>query len=178
MKNCASYDDEGISICNCNKVNYIYGHNGSGKSTISNYLQTPSLAQFGDCSIEWELGTEAEVLVYNKNFRLKNLQSMPGVFTLGEATAEQIKHLEELKETKEKRRNELLTLKNNIQEKENEKKRLNESFEKDAWDTILKKNEEVFLDAFTGLRGKKSLFAGKVLSVYKKNLQQNHLVKN
>lgn len=168
MKNCASYDDEGISICNCNKVNYIYGHNGSGKSTISNYLQTPSLAQFGDCSIEWELGTEAEVLVYNKNFRLKNLQSMPGVFTLGEATAEQIKHLEELKETKEKRRNELLTLKNNIQEKENEKKRLNESFEKDAWDTILKKNEEVFLDAFTGLRGKKSLFAGKVLSVYKK----------
>ena len=103
---------------------------------------------------------------------------MPGVFTLGEATAEQIKHLEELKETKEKRRNELLTLKNNIQEKENEKKRLNESFEKDAWDTILKKNEDVFLDAFTGLRGKKALFAGKVLSEYKKNLQQNHLVKN
>ena len=118
MKNCASYDDEGISICNCNKVNYIYGHNGSGKSTISNYLQTPSLAQFGDCSIEWELGTEAEVLVYNKNFRLKNLQSMPGVFTLGEATAEQIKHLEELKQAKEKRRNEMLTLKNNIQENE------------------------------------------------------------
>lgn len=168
MKNCASYDDEGVAICNCNKVNYIYGHNGSGKSTISNYLQEPSLAQFCDCSIEWELGTESEVLVYNKNFRLKNLQSMPGVFTLGEATAEQIKHLEELKETKEKRRSELLALKNSIQAKENEKKRLYESFEKDAWDTILKNNEDVFLDAFTGLRGKKSLFAGKVLSEYKK----------
>lgn len=42
---------------------------------------------------------------------------MPGVFTLGEATADQIKHLEELKETKEKRRNELLTLKKSIQVK-------------------------------------------------------------
>ena len=49
---------------------------------------------------------------------------MPGVFTLGEATAEQIKHLEELKETKEKRRNELLTLKKSIQVKKAEKKHL------------------------------------------------------
>ena len=168
MKNCASYDNEGISICDCNRVNYIYGHNGSGKSTISNYLQDPSLAQFCDCSIEWELGTESEVHVYNKTFRQKNLQSMPGVFTLGEATAEQIKHLEELKEAKEKRRNELLTLKKSIQVKKAEKKHLYESFEKDAWNTILKKNEDVFLDAFTGLRGKKALFAGKVLSEYKK----------
>lgn len=168
MKNCASYDNEGISICDCNRVNYIYGHNGSGKSTISNYLQDPSLAQFCDCSIEWELGAESEVHVYNKTFRQKNLQSMPGVFTLGEATAEQIKHLEELKETKEKRRNELLTLKKSIQVKKAEKKHLYESFEKDAWNTILKKNEDVFLDAFTGLRGKKALFAGKVLSEYKK----------
>ena len=93
---------------------------------------------------------------------------MPGVFTLGEATAEQIKHLEELKETKEKRRNELLTLKKSIQVKKAEKKHLYESFEKDAWNTILKKNEDVFLGAFTGLRGKKALFAGKVLSEYKK----------
>ena len=52
---------------------------------------------------------------------------MPGVFTLGEATAEQIKHLEELKETKEKRRNELLTLKKSIQVKKAEKKHLYES---------------------------------------------------
>lgn len=93
---------------------------------------------------------------------------MPSVFTLGEATAEQIKHLEELKETKEKRRNELLTLENSIQAKEDEKKRLYESFENNVWNTILKKNEDVFLDAFTGLRGRKSLFAGKVLAEYKK----------
>ena len=168
MKNCASYNHEGISICNCNRVNYIYGHNGSGKSTISNYLQTPSLDKFCDCSIEWELGTETDILVYNKQFRQKNLQSMPGVFTLGEATTEQMKHLEDLKVTIEKRRNALLAIKSVIQEKENDKERLYLLFEKNAWDVILKKNEDVFLNAFTGLRGKKALFAQKVLETYKK----------
>lgn len=168
MKNCASYNHEGISICNCNRVSYIYGHNGSGKSTISNYLQTPSLDKFCDCSIEWELGTETDILVYNKQFRQKNLQSMPGVFTLGEATTEQMKHLEDLKVTIEKRRNALLAIKSVIQEKENDKERLYLLFEKNAWDVILKKNEDVFLNAFTGLRGKKALFAQKVLETYKK----------
>ena len=38
MKNCATYSEEGISIENCQKVNFIYGANGSGKSTISKFL--------------------------------------------------------------------------------------------------------------------------------------------
>ena len=47
-------------------------------------------------------------------------------------------------------------------------KKLKTKKKKIAGNTILKKNEAVFLDAFTGLRGKKALFAGKVLSEYKK----------
>ena len=150
MRNCASYDETGVSLLGCNRVNFIYGHNGSGKSTISNYLQGESPDIFHDCSIEWELGTEAEILVYNKNFRLKNLQSMPGVFTLGEATAEQIKHLEELKNDADRRRNERITVQNSIQKKKEEQSLLTEEFEANVWKTILKKNESVFLDAFTG----------------------------
>lgn len=38
MKNCATYNDMGAVIDDCDRVNFIYGHNGSGKSTISNYL--------------------------------------------------------------------------------------------------------------------------------------------
>ena len=124
MRNCASYDGQGVTFHDCSIVNYIYGHNGSGKSTISNYLQGMSPDLFNDCSVEWELGTEADILVYNKNFRMKNLQSMPGVFTLGEATAEQIKHIEELKNHYEKRRDELLSLQNSIKTKEIEQSSL------------------------------------------------------
>lgn len=169
MRNCASYNEDGISLSDCNKVNIIYGHNGSGKSTISNYLQGTSPDLFADCSIGWDSGTEAEIFVYNRNFRLKNLQSMPGVFTLGEATAEQLKHLEELKDLAEKRRLEWIDVQNSVQRKEAEQGELTRKFEENAWNVILKKNESVFLDAFTGLRGKKSLFAAKVLDVYRKH---------
>ena len=102
MKNCATYDESGISINDCDRVNFIYGHNGSGKSTISNFLATPSEPKFAACAIECETGTAANVLVYNKGFRERNLQAtdMPGVFTLGEATAEQLAELERLQNIK------------------------------------------------------------------------------
>ncbi len=173
MRNCASYDEAGVSLLECNKVNFIYGHNGSGKSTISNYLQGESPDSFLDCSIEWELGTEAEILVYNKNFRIKNLQSMPGVFTLGEATAEQIKHLEELKSDADRRRNERIAVQNSIQKKKEEQLSLTKVFETNAWETILKKNESVFLDAFAGLRSNKSKFSERVLKEYERNPANN-----
>lgn len=166
MRNCASYDEIGITLSNCNKVNYIYGHNGSGKSTISNFLQGVTPEFFRDCSIEWELGTEAEILVYNKNFRLKNLKSMPGVFTLGEATAEQLCQLEELKKHSENLRSELISLQISIKNKKDEKLRLSQRFEKDAWEIVFKKNEAEFSDAFAGLRNSKALFAKKLLEVY------------
>ena len=37
MRRCATYNDTGIVIDDCDRVNFIYGHNGSGKSTISNF---------------------------------------------------------------------------------------------------------------------------------------------
>ena len=39
MKKCATYSEEGAIIDNCQKINFFYGANGSGKSTIGNYLQ-------------------------------------------------------------------------------------------------------------------------------------------
>ncbi len=38
MKSCATYNKSGASLMNCKKINFIYGANGSGKSTISNFL--------------------------------------------------------------------------------------------------------------------------------------------
>ena len=39
MKNCATYNSDGIVIDNCKKVNFFYGANGSGKSTIGNFYR-------------------------------------------------------------------------------------------------------------------------------------------
>lgn len=41
IRDVASYDDEGIVIDNLQKVNFIYGGNGCGKTTISRFLAGP-----------------------------------------------------------------------------------------------------------------------------------------
>jgi len=105
MRNCASYDQSGVVIDDCDRVNFIYGHNGSGKSTISCFLDAPGEIRFAECFMDWECGTIANILVYNKKFRERNLQAsdMPGVFTLGETTAEQLAELERLRNEREQR---------------------------------------------------------------------------
>ena len=53
MKNCATYNSDGIVIDNCKKVNFFYGANGSGKSTIGNFLQNQTDTKYSNCEIEW-----------------------------------------------------------------------------------------------------------------------------
>lgn len=83
IKNCATYPPEGTSIENCQKVNFFYGANGSGKTTISNFLQNPADSLYRECKIEWENGADADILVYNRRFRERNFkENIAGVLRL------------------------------------------------------------------------------------------------
>lgn len=97
IKNTATFDTEGVEIDNLKKINFIYGANGCGKTTISNIIASPD--QYVDSSVVWISDNKDDVLVYNKAFREKNFgtNNIPGVFTLGEATKEQIEELEQKK---------------------------------------------------------------------------------
>ena len=169
MKNCASYDSIGVNLENCDKINFIYGHNGSGKSTISNYLSDRSVVKYNDCCVEFENGIETDVLVYNKAFREKNLQStdMPGVFTLGEASAEQLAKLEELKKDLKEREKEYQDSLTMLMAKEEEGKVLSAEYEKNTWEQIFQKNDSNFKEAFAGYRSKKAAFVKKISDEYK-----------
>lgn len=82
IRNIGTYDAAGI-ICNdLEKVNFIYGANGSGKTTISKLLNNPQ----SSCTINWLDNRILETLVYNKDFKEKNIlnSSLDGVFTIGE----------------------------------------------------------------------------------------------
>lgn len=168
MKNCASYDQTGVVIDDCDRVNFIYGHNGSGKSTISNFLHAPEEAKFTECSMDWEPGTKANILVYNKKFRERNLQAtdMPGVFTLGEATAEQLAELERLRKERDQRAKEYRDNSANLEKKRQERLDLLVSYEAAVWEQIFKRNDAAFKEAFTGLRNKKAAFFQKVRELY------------
>lgn len=77
------------------KVNMFYGHNGTGKTTIGNYLQDPFDLVYHQCQTQPVLA-DREVLVYNHTFTDSNFQanSQPGIFTLNEGNIEAAKELE------------------------------------------------------------------------------------
>ena len=108
IRNIATCDNTGIEIIDLKKVNFIYGANASGKTTVSNFLHNPTELKFESCSLVWQNDLPLETLVYNKDFRERNFGkgTIDGVFTLGQATKEQAEDIEnkrvELKKLKEK----------------------------------------------------------------------------
>jgi len=72
------------------KVNLIYGLNGTGKSTLSEFLYKPTDSNFASCSIEG-ISTDDEILVYNQTFIHDNFyqtDSLKGIFTLSHKNKE------------------------------------------------------------------------------------------
>ena len=64
MRSCATYNERGASLMSCKRVNFIYGANGSGKSTISNFLLQQDKPCFSSSSIDWYGSTHEEIKVY------------------------------------------------------------------------------------------------------------------
>lgn len=171
MQNCATYDTNGISIDDCKKINFIYGSNGSGKSTISNFLDQPTNSKFSNCNITWKNNMSKNTVVYNRHFRESNFSTansnIAGIFTLGEATIEEINSLNTLKSTAEKKETELTGLKKSLEKKNADILTRENTFRDDIWNAILKKYENIFAPAFTGLRGNKDKFKDNVLIKHK-----------
>lgn len=72
------------------KVNLVYGLNGTGKSTFSDFLYKQADQNFKACSIEG-LNPDEEILVYNQTFIQDNFyqpESLKGIFTLSKENKE------------------------------------------------------------------------------------------
>lgn len=155
--NCVPYVSAEIS--NCKKINFIFGSNGSGKSTISGFLSGASDSRYSSCSIDWDSEDHETICVYNKSFRNDNFkQTIPGVFTLGNATIEDINELEKLKVEYAKALENKRGLSESLKKKEEELFELDHQFTEDVWKCVLKTYENDFQKAFEGFRGKKERF--------------------
>lgn len=167
MKRCATYSDVGVSIDDCKKINFIYGPNGSGKSTIGKFLYNQNDAVFSCCTTEMYNHSDADILVYNKDFKTRNIvENIDGIFTLGEATIEDINRLNDMKKEYDFKNEELQELKVALDNKKKEYDNLNDIFRDSVWEDILKQNEKEFKDAFTGYRSSKEKFSQFVLEKY------------
>ncbi|MFN6379301.1 MAG: AAA family ATPase [Flavobacteriales bacterium] len=171
IKNVATYDAIGVQIDGLKKINFIYGANGSGKTTLSNYLQNQIDEKFVHCGVNWKNETPIKILVYNKEFRDQNFGKgkINGVFTLGEATAKEIKVIEDKNE-------ELKIIKaDGVKKRESlngllkRKDDLEKGFTDESWKKIFKKYDKEFKDAFIGSMKSGELFKKRLLKEFSNN---------
>lgn len=174
IKNVATCDPEnGVQINDLKKVNFIYGANGSGKTTISNFILNPSDANYIDCQIEWENDEPLTTYVYNKQFREQSFfkGDIPGVFTFGKATPEQIQELngkkEEIKVLRETAKDEKRRLKGFEEQLEGEEER----FQETVWNSYRTPNLNQLKEAFKNC-GYKKTFKKRLLQEYANNTSE------
>lgn len=93
IRKVASYDESGVELNDLKKINFFFGYNGSGKSTIARYLYDLSLPEskknsnYNFCSQEGYDPQENSIVVFDEDFKCANFiekESLKGIFTLNE----------------------------------------------------------------------------------------------
>ena len=110
MKNVASYGEGTPPLETEKKINLIYGFNGTGKTTLSDFLyfhKNEEKREFKDCTLEG-VGDE-KILVYNQSFIRDNFydkDTLNGIFTLSRENREAEEAIKKREEEKEMLREE------------------------------------------------------------------------
>src|SRR5690554_3054839 len=171
VKNHATYDSVGVEVDNLKKVNFFYGANGTGKTTITNFLTYPEYDCFRDCEINWKNNQPLKVLTYNKRFRKDNFDTdkIDGVFTLGDATKEDLERIEKMKSDLEAIRKNGFNKDDTVKKQCETKDIIDKDFYEYCWSQIYKKYEGDFKEAFKGFIGSKVKFSDKVIEEFKTN---------
>lgn len=166
----ASYKKEAV-LDTDKKVNLLYGLNGTGKSTFSEFLYDQTGARFSQCSIE---GIEENdtVLVYNQKFvqdTFYESEGIHGIFTLSKGNADAQKIIDttsaEVKKLTEQKRK--------IEEKKtkDEQKHLGEieEYKKQVWKikTEYTGGDRVLEFCLDGLKGNKDTLFKHIVSLEK-----------
>ena len=142
INNVASYDPDGVQFNTLKKVNFIYGSNGSGKTTISNFLDEEEREGYSECSVKWVGDQALKTLTYNKSFREKNFggSDIDGVFTLGQATKEQVEETEEKTARLGVLKDEVFQRKTSLENLQNQVLTAEEEFKESVWVFAYKKH--------------------------------------
>jgi wobble nucleotide-excising tRNase len=165
IKEVASYNSTGIEV-GLGKINYIYGSNGTGKTTISELLRNSDNQKFSSCNIEWKpAGSNFDMFVYNRHFVEENFNihhDIKGIFTLGKESTEILALIDEKKKAVGKHKERVGNSENNIKGRKEQLEILKTNFTNQCWD-LKQKYDEIFEEAFTGLRNNKKRFMERCL---------------
>lgn len=104
IKQVATYSNKIEQTIDSNKINFLYGNNGTGKTTITRLIEEPSNPIFSNCNIDYDENGKCNTLVYNQDFVKINFNSetqLRGIYTFGEESEEKYKQINLLNEKKE-----------------------------------------------------------------------------
>lgn len=154
------------------QFNYIFGANGTGKTTISCIIADPS--SYPGCSVTWQHGRPLETVVLNRNFVDKNFGQLRGVFTLGKGQKDNLDKIQTAKQQLEREHENLARLNGTLEGedgtggKKEELIQLETEFRDKCW-LQKQKHDENFQGAFTRYRNDREKFKRKVLNEWEAN---------
>lgn len=154
----ACFGGDPLGITDLKRVNYFYGPNGSGKTTISRAFAGYDSLQFKP---DWQDGAEMTIRVYNRDLVdqiLLESKRIPGVFVLGENSVDAQTRLNQIEEhggELDQARDRYERAKSSHDDAKARQADAKESFKDTAWREYrgLVDEHKVLLPAFTGQRG-------------------------
>ncbi len=167
LANEGAYDATGTKLEGLKNLNFIFGSNGSGKTTISRVIE--GSGEFPDCQKTWLGGAELETCVYNKDFVEKHFDaesSIKGIYTFGE-NIEVTTRIKTLKgesdkiDAKLKNLRKVLIGEDGASGKKKEREALDTQLLQDVWGAKGKFSD--LKNAFTGLNSDKKKFRDRYL---------------
>ncbi len=181
LKKVATFDENGASFKDLNSINFIYGANGSGKTTTSSFLK--NLAEngiedkFANSKIAWYNNESLKIEVYNKQFKEEQLRNsqVKGIFTLGKKTNENLEKIEIKKESINKENEKKIKNEASLQVLTQKKEKEEKDFADRCWEKLYKKNEEDFKETLEGFK-RKEKFKEKILKEFNDKYNQSEIV--
>ena len=139
------------------KVNIIYGLNGAGKSTFSNYFYKPCDGKYHKCS---HTDDGSKILVYNQDFIRDNFyteDTINGIFSLSKENKVAKEKIEQIAKELDQKNIDSEKYRDKIQKQKDDISKAKEKAQKVVWD--IKKNysggDRVLEFCLSGLMGKK-----------------------
>lgn len=169
INNVATYSTP-ATIDDLRKINFVFGANGTGKTTISRVIDQAD--GHTHCSLQWQGAGPLEVMVYNQDFVERNFNqenTVKGVFTLGDNQVEAERELSRLKPEIDQLTKALGSLNVQLKGEDGQSGKIKEfeDLEPDLRERCWRqkqRHDAYFQEAFFGVRNNAERFKEKVIS--------------
>ena len=175
IANTASYVTKPAILTGLRRLNFLFGANATGKTTITRVIADPK--GFPTCAVTWTGGVVLETMVFNRDFVERNFNQpseLKGVFTLGETNIDILKKIAAAKRDLDASEQEIARLTvalngdENSSGKRGELAQLETTLQTVCW--IKKQRHDAkFSEAFKGLRSSAERFKNRILQERRSN---------